>query len=157
MKNLLFIFSLSFLILFSCSSGDDSSSNNNSDSITVKYEITASTSQGVHSSFGEPIITYVNGTSQFEIGTVLDGEINSSAPWSKSVEITTSTRPLQLSLLLSTSPPEVYRLYLMDEGTVTQNLYINDELEASATYMSEQTSNNNQYDVNILPLDYTIN
>lgn len=142
------------LINFSCKKDNNNTSNSISSPFDVKYEIIASSK--VTASFNYPMITYVNNTGQLQtesITSVLPG-----SPWVKSVSVTTTSRPLQLSLLLSANNPAYY-LVLQNSGSVVQNLYVNGSLVASSTNQSETipTGNNNTYKINILPLDYVVN
>lgn len=138
-------------MLFSCSSGDDSSNIDSSNSIKVTYEVLSSSA--VNSSLGDPMITYVNSTGQLQTESI--STLLANNPWSKTFDITTTTRPLQLSLLLSTSPPDVYRLFLDNQGSITQNIYINNELVASSTNTSA-SADIGGYNITINSLEYLL-
>ena len=142
-------------MLQSCSSGGSDNSNTNSISspFIVKYEVI--TTSNVYSSFGTPRIAYVNSTGQQQTESV--SNLTPSNPWIKTVTVTATTRPLQLNLLLSTLPPDVYRLWLSNAGSITQNIYVNGTLVASSTNQSVTTDNGfGEYNINIIALDYAI-
>jgi hypothetical protein len=154
MRKIISLISVLLLILQSCSSGDNNSNSNSiSSPFTVKYEI-ISTSQ-VRASYNSPMITYNNSTNQTQTESVTN--LTATTPWSKTVDITTTTRPLQLSLLISGNNPNYY-LILANAGSITQNLYINGVLKASSTNQSDsQPSLGSWYRITIPAITYTVN
>lgn len=151
-KYLLLSVVLSSFVIISCTKNDDSVSSPNSVSspFTVKYEI--KTTATVRASYGLPMVTYVNSTGQKQTESI--SVLSANTPWSKTMTVTTTSRPLQLSLLLSTSPPDVYRLWLNSAGDIIQNMYINGALVASSTNTSSIIGP--EYNIKLIGLDYSI-
>lgn len=157
MKKILFNLCL-LIILQSCSSDSSNTSNTNNNAIsspfTVRYELR--TTANVHSSWGSPMVTYVNSTGQQQTESVPN--LTATNPWIKTISVTSTTRPLQLNLLLSTQPANIYRLWLSNAGSVTQNIYLNNVLVASSTNQSTTTPNNaNEYNIQLMQLGYSVN
>lgn len=154
MKKIFLLLSITSLLLQSCSSSssDNSNTNNITSPFTVKYELI--TTSNANSSYGYPMVTYVNSTGQQQTESVPN--LTPSNPWIKTVTVTTNTRPLQLNLLLSTQPADVYRLWLSNAGSITQNIYVNNVLVASSTNQSSSEPILNQYNISLVPLQYTI-
>jgi hypothetical protein len=153
MKNLLLFFTAIFFATFiSCTKNEDSVSSSNAvtSPFTIKYEVKSTAT--VRSSYGLPMVTYVNSTGQKQTESI--SVLSASTPWSKTINVTSTSRPLQLSLLLSTSPPDVYRLWLTNAGDITQNMYINGVLVASSTNTSSTVGS--EYNIKIIGLDYTV-
>lgn len=153
MKKYLIITAVMFSVaVISCTKNDDnvSSPNSVSSPFTVKYEIKSTAT--VRSSYGLPMVTYVNSTGQKQTESI--SLLSANTPWSKTISVTATSRPLQLSLLLSTSPPDIYRLWLTNAGNVTQNMYVNGELVASSTNTSSNIGS--EYNIKIIGLDYSI-
>lgn len=158
MKKIIYLFSITFLILQSCSSdsNDNQTNNNNNDVLTpftVKYELR--TTSTVRSSYGQPMVTYINSTGQQQTESVPN--LTSNNPWIKTVTITSTTRPLQINLLLSTQPANIYRLWLTNVGSVTQNIYINGVLKASSTNQSATVPILNEYNIQLIQLNHMVN
>ncbi len=155
-KSTLMLIAFFSITVISCkkNNASDAPSNQISSPFTVKYEITSSSN--VYSSYNLPIATYVNSTGQQQTESV--PSLSANTPWVKTVTVTSTTRPLQLSLLLSTSPPGVYRLYLLNSGQITQNIYVNGNLVASSTNQSSTSANGSgQFNISTIALNYTIN
>ena len=108
--------------------------NTNTDKIkspfTVKYEISAT--ENTYSSYGSLLVSYVNGTGQNE--TESPTFLSNTTPWTKTITVTTTARPLKLSLRLSTSPVDAYRIYLKNKaGQIVQNIYVNGVLHVNTS------------------------
>jgi hypothetical protein len=149
------ILPLIITLLFSCKKDSNSTSSSNiSGPFTVKYEIVPTTV--VTSSWGVPNIFYVNATGQTETESV--SALSNVNVWSKTITITTATRPLQLNLQASTIAGSYY-LVLDKAGSLTQNIYINGSLKASSTNQSETSPTGiySKYRVNIPALTFTVN
>jgi hypothetical protein len=160
MKKIIYMICISILVLQSCSSDSNNNGSNNnnvSSPFTVRYELR--TTSNVHSSWGAPMVTYVNSTGQQQTESV--PSLSSTNPWIKTITVTSTTRPLQLNLLLSTQPANVYRLWLSNVGSITQNIYVNDVLVASSINQSTTTpyvsSTGNEYNIELVQLGYSIN
>lgn len=153
-KLFIYLFLILSVTIISCTKTEDSnsSSSNVSSPFTVKYEVISTSN--AYASWGMPMVTYVNSTGQKETESV--SSLSTARAWSKTVNVTTPTRPLNLNLLLSTSPPDVYRLWLKSAGEITQNLYVNGTLVASSSNKSSTISSDSQYDIKIIALDYTV-
>ena len=145
MKKINFILFVTVLLIinFSCKKSSNDDNAKITSPFTVKYEV--KTKNKVSTSFGPLTVTYVNSTGQKQTENVY--QITQATPWSKTITITTSTRPLILSLLLSTTPANAYRIVV--NGEITQNLYVNDKLVASST-------NTGSDNVQVVALEYTI-
>jgi hypothetical protein len=155
MKNyLLFLTIILTATIISCTKKEDSVSslNNVTSPFTVKYEVKSTAT--VHASYGLPMVTYVNSTGQKQTESI--SVLSANTPWSKTISVTTTSRPLQLSLLFSTSPPDVYRLWLTNAGDIIQNMYVNGVLIASSNNTSSIIANSGEYNIKIVGLDYTI-
>lgn len=153
MRKILLLLPIALLLLQSCSSNDNNSSTGStSGPFTVKYEVI--TTSNVHSSFGSPMVTYVNSTGQQQTESV--PSLTPTNPWTKTVSVTSVTRPLQLNLLLSTQPANIYRLWLSNVGSITQNIYLNGVLVASSTNQSA-TVTSSEYNIQLVALGYSVN
>ena len=141
-KNFLIV-SLILISNIACKKSEESDISRIASPFTVKYEVT--TNNKVYTSFGPLTVAYVNSTGQKQTESVY--QITQATPWSKTITITTSTRPLILSLLLSSTPANVYRIVV--NGEITQNLYVNDKLVATST-------NTGSDNVQVIALEYTI-
>lgn len=115
------VIALLLTVLSSCKKDDTSTSGN----FTVKYEIITS-SPIASSELSSGILVYTNGTGQVE---AVQNVLQSGTSWSKTVTVTTSTRPLQLSL----SPASAR---LSAPGSITSNIYINGVIKATSTGQS---------------------
>jgi hypothetical protein len=151
------IIPLLITLLFSCKKDSNSTSSTSasiSSPFTVKYEVLPSAV--VTTSFGFPNIFYVNSTGQPE--TMSLSNLSVAIPWSKTITITTTTRPLQLNLQAAASNAAYY-LVLDKAGSITQNLYINGSLKATSTNQSETTptASNSKYRINNPALTFTVN
>jgi hypothetical protein len=149
------IFPLIITLLFSCKKdGGSTPGSNISSPFTVKYEIVPTGT--VTSSWGAPNIFYTNATGQTETESV--SSLSNASLWSKTITITTATRPLQLNLQASTIAGSYY-LILDKPGSLTQNIYINGSLKASSTNQSETnpTGINSKFRINIPALTFTVN
>jgi hypothetical protein len=151
------ILPLLITLLFSCKKDSNSTSSTSasiSSPFTVKYE--ALPSAVVTTSFGFPNIFYVNSTGQPETASL--ASLSVAIPWSKTITITTTTRPLQLNLQAAASNASYY-LVLDKAGSITQNLYINGSLKATSTNQSETTptASNSKYRINNPALTFTVN
>jgi hypothetical protein len=151
------ILPLLITLLFSCKKDSNSTSSTSasiSSPFTVKYEVLPSAV--VTTSFGFPNIFYVNSTGQPETASL--ASLSVAIPWSKTITITTTTRPLQLNLQAAASNPSYY-LVLDKSGTITQNLYINGSLKATSTNQSEitPTASYSKFKINNPALTFTVN
>jgi hypothetical protein len=161
MKRLIYLLSVTFLLLQSCSSKDDANSQTavNSSTINVKYEIIASSNLRTNNLVGNPQITmtYTNSGGQQQIETT--NYPNDFRTWNKTFTLTNTNRPLQLRLDMSQLQNVNYFL-LKNGGTVKINLYLDGILTKSQTETSstsyQQIGGDTWYSVYISNLVYTI-
>lgn len=150
------LLSLATLILinFSCKKENNNTNNNITSPFEIKYEIICTSK--VKASLYNLVVSYINSTGQIQTESLSD--ISSGSPWVKNVNVTSSSRPLELNLLLSSSYPSYY-LILQNSGSIVQNLYINGVIVASSTNQSESqpTGVNNTYRISLQPLSFIVN
>ena len=111
--NLLALVAISMTV-FSCTKGGSSSSTNGT--FTLKYEVITSSPIVTNTTFGTPKFTYENGTQQPET----DNSFTTGTTWTKTITVTTTTRPYEAILTSGTNP-----VCLGAAGTVTSNIYVN--------------------------------
>jgi hypothetical protein len=134
-------FLYSFLIT-GCKKESSRSGGNNE----VKYEILTSTAIAPPSLGQIYRVGYVNGTGQLETA---DNFIPGQKSWTKSITITTSSRPLNVQV----AAPQA--IFLSAPGSVTLNIYVGGILKASTT--NNSTSGSGLHFVVSTPCYYVIN
>ncbi len=130
MNKLKYLFLPCFLYLFliaGCKKESSRSGGNNE----VKYEILTSTAIAPPSLGQIYRVGYVNGTGQLETA---DNFIPGQKSWTKSITITTSSRPLNVQVVA----PQT--IFLTAPGSVTLNIYVGRILKASTTNNSTSGS-----------------
>jgi hypothetical protein len=142
MKNLLIIALITFSI--TACTPDDPANTGTSSPFTLKYEYVL-TSPALNGPLNSQTFIYTNATGQVETGPrINDGDMS----WSKTITVTTSTRPLIVQLGQTT-------MQIRSAGSVTANIYINGVLKASS---NNPSINNNGFFYSIVPtLVYTVN
>jgi hypothetical protein len=128
---------LNIVIFNNCSSNNTAGGQVNPNTIgspfTVKYEIISS-SPMITSNGSNIGVMYMNASGQEEISQDL---VSGSTTWSKTLNITTSSRPLQIIFSPGGGGGVVY---LASQGNVTLNMYINGSLKGSITNGSQLLS-----------------
>jgi hypothetical protein len=109
-------------------------SNQSGGSNDVKYEILTSTTIAPPSLGQIYRVGYVNGTGQLETA---DNFIPGQKSWTKSITITTSSRPLNVQV----AAPQA--IFLSAPGSVTLNIYVGGVLKATTTSNSSNASGMN--------------
>ncbi|MCX6210885.1 MAG: hypothetical protein NTZ59_15610 [Bacteroidetes bacterium] len=145
------LFLMCFTILSCKKSENNSTSNNTSSPFTVKYEIIPTSK--VSASWDKPIISYINSTGQLQTESV--SNLSDISTWSKTITVTSTARPLQLSLLVTTTYPNYY-LVLEKAGSLTQNIYVNGTLMASSTNQSSNQVTSFGYKIIVASINHTI-
>lgn len=147
----LLLFTLS-MICISCTKNEDSvsSTDNISSPFTIKYEIIANSQ--IISPGSSVIISYTNSSGQLQTEN-----FNSLINWNKSINVTTTVRPLMINLsIMSSGAANGGYLAIANSGTITQNIYINGDLKSSSINNSASTSNPWGYMISSSPINYTI-
>ncbi len=139
-------FLLPFFLYLFLITGCKKESNRNSGSNDVKYEILTSTAIAAPSLGQIYRVGYVNSTGQLE---TVDNFIPGQKSWTKSVTITTSSRPLNVQV----AAPQA--IFLSAPGSVTLNIYVGGILKASTT--NNSTSGSGLHFVVSTPCYYVIN
>jgi hypothetical protein len=130
MNKLKYLFLPCFLYLFlitACKKESNQSGGSND----VKYEIITSTTIAPPSLGQIYLVGYINATGQLETA---NNFIAGQKSWTKSVTITTSSRPLNVQVVA----PQA--IFLTAPGSVTLNIYVGRILKASTTNNSTSGS-----------------
>lgn len=147
----LLLFTLS-VISISCTKNEDSvsSTDNISSPFTVKYEIIANSK--IISPGSSVIISYTNSSGQLQTEN-FSNLIN----WNKSINVTTTARPLTINLsIISSGAANGGYLAIANSGTITQNIYVNGALKSSSINNSASTSNSWGYIIASSPINYIV-
>jgi hypothetical protein len=150
MKKLLLSSLLLFIVVIfnSCSSNNTAGGQVNPNSVgspfTLKYEYVL-TSPALNGPLGSQTFIYTNATGQVETAS---GLTNGDMTWTKTITVTTGTRPLFIQLGQAT-------VQMSSAGSVTANIYINGTLKASS---NNPSVSNSGFFYSIVPgLIYTVN